>query len=92
VLFRSLSQSEDVINVVGNTRITIESLAKTLIEIHGNKNVNIRYTPTAAVNRNLIFDNTKLKEKLLNKFTPMIDGLQKEYFYMKEKLENEHFL
>jgi len=86
-----LQQSEGVINICGDAQITIECLARTLIEIHGNKNAKIKYLPATVVNRNLVFDNTKLKEKLLNEFTPLVDGLHEEYVFMKEKFENEHF-
>jgi nucleoside-diphosphate-sugar epimerase len=86
-----LSRSEGVINVVGGTPITIESLAKILVAIHGQE-AGIRYIPTAAKNRNLIFDNKKLRETLLDEFTPVPDGLRKEYQYMKEKTAGEPVL
>ncbi|GHV80787.1 UDP-glucose 4-epimerase [Spirochaetia bacterium] len=87
-----LPQSEDVTNVVGETQISIEDLAKALIDIHGSKETSIKYIPVVAKNRNLIFDNTKLRERLLDRFTPIVDGLRKEYLYMKEKIDREHIL
>jgi nucleoside-diphosphate-sugar epimerase len=79
-----LPQSEGIINVVGETQITIENLVKTLIKIHNNGNIGISYKPASTKNRDLIFDNRKLKEKLFNQFTPLDAGLREEYLYMKE--------
>jgi nucleoside-diphosphate-sugar epimerase len=80
-----LPQSEGIINVVGETQISIENLVKKLIKIHKNANVIINYNPVAVKNRDLIFDNHRLKEKLFNQFTPLDVGLREEYSYMKKE-------
>jgi nucleoside-diphosphate-sugar epimerase len=84
-----LLQSEGIINVVGETRITIENLVKALIIIHGNKDVVVNYKPSSIKNRDLIFDNRKLKAKLFNQFTPLDIGLKEEYLYMKKNMTHE---
>jgi nucleoside-diphosphate-sugar epimerase len=84
-----LPQSEGVINIVGESRITIENLVKMLIKIHADSNVVIKYNSSFTENINLIFDNQKLKEKLFNQFTLLNDGLRMEYLYMEEKIVRE---
>jgi nucleoside-diphosphate-sugar epimerase len=84
-----MSHAEGVINVVGDTQITIENLVKTLIKIHDNTDIVINYKSTSVKNRDLVFDNHKLKEKLFNKFTPFDIGLREEYLYMKKNMVHE---
>jgi UDP-glucose 4-epimerase len=81
-----LPQSEGIINVVGETQITIDDLVKILIKIHNSANTVINYKLASTKNRNLIFDNHKLKEKLFDQFTPLDVGLAEEYLYMKERI------
>jgi UDP-glucose 4-epimerase len=80
-----LSDSENIINVVGEYQITITKLIYELINIHGRKNIKVKYLPSSDRNRNLIFDNSKLKKTLLNKYTPFLEGLRKEYLNMEKK-------
>jgi nucleoside-diphosphate-sugar epimerase len=87
-----LSKSAGIINVVGEKQFTIEGIVKELITIHNHNNISIKYIPTTIGNKNLIFNNSKLKNILLNKFTPILEGLQKEYLYMKGKYAREYIL
>ena len=81
-----LTQSEGVINIVGDTPISMECLANILLKIHKNKNAKIIYNPVHSHNYNLIFNNEKLKSKLLKNFTPIFSGLKNEYKYMKSNI------
>jgi nucleoside-diphosphate-sugar epimerase len=80
-----LCQDNGIINIVGNEQITIKELVEKIVKIHDNKNINIKYIPNSSINRNIIFDNSKLKKTLLNHFTSLEEGLRKEYDYMRNK-------
>jgi nucleoside-diphosphate-sugar epimerase len=77
----NLSEYKGAINVVGHEQITIEDLVKKLISISG-KNIAIKHIPTNVPNRNLVFDNAKLKVLLAGSLIPLDNGLEQEYNYM----------
>lgn len=82
----NLSESQ-IINIVGEEQVTITDLVRKIIEI-SQKNINIKYIPSNIPNRNLIFDNAKLKQYLIPNLTSLQDGLIKEYQYMEKLYEN----
>lgn len=82
----NLSESK-IINIVGEEQVTIADLIKKIIGI-SQKNINIKYIPSNTPNRNLIFDNSKLKKYLIPNLTSLQDGLIKEYQYMEKLYEN----
>ena len=75
----------DIINIVGNEAITINELADAIKNNCGN-NININHVSTDILNRNCIFDNSKLMHTLLQELTPFKVGLKKEMEYMKEQI------
>lgn len=82
----NLSESQ-IINIVGEEQVTITDLVRKIIEI-SQKNINIKYIPSNIPNRNLIFDNAKLKQYLIPNLTCLQDGLIEEYQYMEKLYEN----
>jgi len=78
-----LQSKEDTINVVGEEQISIRSLIEEIIKISG-QNVFIETMASDAKPRNLIFDNSKLKELLHTPSVPLVEGLKKEWEYLKE--------
>jgi len=71
----------DLINVVSGNSISIEGLVKAIISCSG-KLIEIKYIPTSAAKRDLVFDNTLLKENLLPSEMSFMEGLRDEYNYM----------
>ena len=82
IINAAFSESIGTINVVGNKASSINDLAKEIVAYSGNS-VNICHIPTSCKNRNLIFDNSKLMDNLLDSLTPFEDGLKKEVEYMR---------
>ena len=80
-------EASNTINIVGNEQITINQLVESIINI-SNKDIKTMHISTNIPNRNLIFDNSKLKELLLFNLVTFQEGLAEEYKYMKEKNEN----
>lgn len=77
----------NIINIVGEQQISINDLVKKINEISWKickKQSKINYVEVAnQINRNLIFDNTKLKQILLPNYnlTPLEKGLENEILY-----------
>ena len=82
-------KKNDIVNVVGDERITINELAEE-IKNNSENHINIKHIPTNIPNRNCIFDNSKLIDTLLKQFTPFKIGLKKEMEYIREKIKNEY--
>lgn len=80
-------ENSNIINIVGEEQITINQLVENIINISG-KDIKIKHIPTSIPNRNLIFNNLRLKELLLSNLVTFHEGLAEEYKYMKEKNEN----
>ena len=72
----------NIINIVGEEQVTIKQLVDNIIEL-SDKNIKVKYIPSNTPNRNLIFDNSKLKKYLLSDLTKFQVGLQNEYEYMR---------
>lgn len=75
------------INIVSGKAISIHDLLYTIIDISG-EIVEVKRIESNHEKRDLVFDNTLLLSTLLNKETDLIEGLTKEYNYMKAKYEN----
>ena len=75
--------SSDIINIVGNEAVSINDLAKKIIALSG-KNIKVEHISTDSVNRNYLFDNSKLLNTLLDSLTPLETGLKKEMDYLKQ--------
>lgn len=78
----------DIINVVGNETVSINRLAEFIVELAGTE-VKVVHIPSGIPNRNLVFDNGRLRGTLLDALTPLKDGLEREINYMK-KMADEH--
>ena len=76
----------DVINIVGSTAITINKLANLIVNLAESES-DIIHIPTENPNRNLVFDNKKLRSILLSSLIPLDEGLRNEIEYMKRKVE-----
>ena len=72
----------DIINIVGSESVSVEELALTIKKLSGNK-VDINYIPTNIKNRDYIFDNSKLTQKLISDFIPFSEGIEREYKYLE---------
>ncbi len=75
------------INVVSGHAVTIHELLDKIISVSG-KAVVVNKIESNHKKRDLVFDNSLLLKVLLEKETDLIDGLTKEYDYMKAKYEN----
>lgn len=75
------------INIVSGKAIPIHDLLYTIIDISG-EIVEVKRIESNHEKRDLVFDNTLLLSTLLNKETDLIEGLTKEYNYMKARYEN----
>jgi nucleoside-diphosphate-sugar epimerase len=76
------------INIVSGKAISIHDLLYTIIDISGEM-VEVKRIESNHEKRDLVFDNSLLLKTLLNKETDLIDGLTKEYDYMKAKYETD---
>lgn len=81
IMATQLKKSVGIINVVGEKQIKIRDLINKMITISG-KEPQIQKVTSNNKNRNLIFDNTKMKEFLLSPKIDMDEGLKKEWDYM----------
>lgn len=78
----------DLINVVGDEAVTINQLAD-MIAKYSSEPIKIQHIPTDAGNRNCLFDNQHLRERLLKELTPFEEGLKKEIDYAKRQARYE---
>lgn len=78
-----LTDDVGVINVVSEQPISIASLLDKLAEILNTK-LKVIHKPYTGVKKDLLFDNSKMKNHLLQVETPFIDGLKEEIAYFKE--------
>lgn len=76
-------QGSEIINIVGDEAISVNRLAQMIIQQTGT-DIEIEHYSNCSPNRNLFFDNRKMKSLLLNKFTPFTLGLQREIDYMRK--------
>lgn len=74
-------EDSNVINVVGSEGVTVEELAVMIKKLSGDR-VDIDYIPAQAKNRNYLFDNSRLKQRLISEFVPLCEGLEREYKYL----------
>ena len=77
-----LEESIGVVNLVGGQPVSILELVNKLIRISGKEPI-IETFKSAGPKRNLVFDNSKMRKHLLSFETPLDEGLQKEWNYMK---------
>lgn len=70
-----------VINVTGNEPRSISEIID-FLEIASGKKAPREYIETGVPSRDVIFDSALLKQELLSEFTPVPEGLKKEYDYM----------
>lgn len=75
------------INVVSGVPVSIKELLAKIIEVSG-KHVNINENTLPHEKRDLVFNNDRLLNTLLNSETDLMNGLKIEYEYMKVKYEN----
>lgn len=78
-----LQSKNDTINVVGEEPISIKNLIDEIIKISG-KNAIIHSIASEHEPRNLIFDNTKLKNQLHTPTVSLVEGLINEWEYLKQ--------
>jgi len=71
------------VNLVSTQVISIRQLLDLLIKISG-KNVVIETISETLKGRDLVFDNNKMKDFLLDSETPLREGLTEEWNYMKQ--------
>jgi UDP-glucose 4-epimerase len=81
-----MQNAEGIINLVSNQSISIRELVNKIIRISG-RQANVTTVETNAPGRNLVFDNSMMKEYLLPAEIPLDEGLLEEWNYMKEKPE-----
>ena len=77
-----LQNSIGPVNLVSNHKITISELVNKLITVSG-KTTTIEMMPAITAGRDLIFDNSKMKQYLLSNETLLDVGLKEEWEYMK---------
>lgn len=76
----------NIINIVGDEKTSINELAE-LIRSFSENNIAIVHNDNHQPNVDFVFDNSKLKQYLLQDLTLLKDGLRKEYNYMKRILK-----
>lgn len=81
-----LNNNIDCINIVGDEQISIKDLVEKLIKI-SKKEITIKFIKTNASERNLIFDNNKMKMQLHIPIINLEEGLIKEFNYMSKLLK-----
>jgi len=81
-----LEISIGAINLVGGQQITIRALIEKLAELSGG-DAQIEIVPTDAKGRDLVFDNSRMKEFLLSSEISLDEGLTEEWEYMKQQGE-----
>lgn len=74
------------INIVSGVAVSIKELLEKTVKVSG-KNVTINQRESNHQKRDLVFDNSLLLTTLLDKETDLLEGLEIEYQYMKEKHE-----
>jgi UDP-glucose 4-epimerase len=79
----NIESNADIINIVGGKSITINELVKKIITL-SNDEIEIEKIPSNVKGRNLVFDNSKMIEILLNKETDLEYGLVEEFEFMKK--------
>lgn len=82
-----VSESNIDVNVVSGVPVSIKELLVKIIEVSG-KHVNINEHTSTHEKRDLVFNNDRLLNTLLNSETHLMNGLKIEYEYMKVKYEN----
>jgi nucleoside-diphosphate-sugar epimerase len=80
-----LKKNPGIINLVSSEKISIKALVEKLLEISGLRNIVIEFLPSDSGNRDLIFDNTKMRQYLLDFEKPLDEGLSLEWRYAKER-------
>jgi len=79
----TITSDEGVINIVGNNEISIKDLIEKLVLV-SKKNPIIEKVETLVKPRDLIFDNTKMKQLLFEPEVSLSSGLQREWNYMSK--------
>lgn len=74
------------INIVSGVAVSIKELLEKTIKVSG-KNVTINQRESNHKKRDLVFDNSLLLATLLDKEIDLLEGLDIEYQYMKERYE-----
>jgi nucleoside-diphosphate-sugar epimerase len=72
----------EIINVVGQDKIMVKDLIQKIIGL-SNRKISINTIPSSAPGRNLVFDNSKLRQLLHAPSITLDEGLQKEIDYFK---------
>lgn len=80
---------EPIINVVGGNVISIKDLVDKLITLSG-KSLTVNCIPSDHIRKNLIFDNSLLKNTLLPVEFDFDQGLQNEFDYMRQLSEHHN--
>jgi len=75
------------INIVSGIAVSIHDLLNKVISVSG-ETVEVNKRNSNHEKRDLVFDNSLLLQTLLSKETDLMQGLKKEYDYMKAKYEN----
>lgn len=82
-----LDESFGVINVVSEDAKSINDILGIIMSV-SNRKVIINYVPSEKKNRNLRFDNSKLKEYLMVTFTSFEEGIKQEIEHLENRDEN----
>jgi nucleoside-diphosphate-sugar epimerase len=82
-ILNAINLSEDIgpVNLVSGNSISISELVNQLISISGST-VSVEHITSNTSGRDLLFDNSKLKEHLLHSETALSKGLTEEWHYM----------
>lgn len=77
-----LPNSEGVINIAGKQQISIKGLVEKMIAVSG-KDSSIEYQASTVPGRNLVFDNSKMRQLLLATEISLDAGLMQEWQYLQ---------
>lgn len=78
------TETFDPINVVSGTPVSVKDLIHKLMEITGSR-LCVEHIKNTAGKRNLVFDNTRLRNTLLPEEISLEDGLKAEWEYLNSK-------
>lgn len=77
-----LKGNEGPLNIVSEYAISIKQLVQSLIDISGQP-IEIEYLPQSGTEKNVVFNNSKMKQWLYSEATPLKQGLIAEWNYAK---------
>lgn len=81
------NNSSTIINIVGDFQRTVNEIVA-LISKQLGKELDVHHVAKASPKRDLVFDNSIMKNELISAFTSFEDGIKYEYVYMVNKNED----